>query len=215
MWMALIPLLSSLIGENGPIGQFFKTKAETVKAKADFDLQVEKARIEYASKMAEAAVQQQANQLAATSQGFKFVSYALLTAPIILVTIAPVWGKDVFNNLGLIPSWYAQLYVAVVAVIWGLPVASNVVGNIFSGIQNAWADRQDKKIEKIQVMGEAQQIGKESAKKEIFDTIKKAVNLNGYNQSQVDAIGPVLDKFLQVQQNANPAAPDTVINNNK
>lgn len=201
MWMALIPLISSILGENGPLGQYFKTKADTIKATADFQLQVQKAQIEYAETMAKAAVDQQANQLAATSQTFKFVSYSLLTLPILIVCIAPAYGKDLFNNLGLIPAWYAQLYVAVVAVIWGLPVASGMVSNIFTGVQQAWDMRQDKKIEKIQALGEAKALGVDEAKKQIFDTIRKTTG--ALNQNQVDTINPILDKVIQLQQVTN------------
>lgn len=205
--MALLPLLSGLIGENGLFGKYLKTKAETAQATADFNLQYQKAQLDYASKMAEAAVNQQANQLAATSQSFKFVSYTLLTLPILIVCFFPSYGKDIFNNLGLIPSWYAQLYVAVVAVIWGLPVASNVVGNIFAGVQSAWDARQDKKIEKIQAIGEAKAGNLDAAKKEIFDTLRKATG--ALSQAQVDSINPVLDKVITIQQQATANASET------
>src|SRR6185503_405699 len=101
--------------------------AQQAQAKADLDLQVEKDKLALSTTMAQAAVTSEQNKLAATSQGFKTFSYCLLTLPILIVCIYPAGGKDIFSNLSLIPSWYAQLYVAVVGVIWGLPIASSAV----------------------------------------------------------------------------------------
>jgi hypothetical protein len=201
MWAALITLVSSVLGANGPLGQYFKTKAETAKATADYQLQVEKARLDYAAKMADAAVQQQANQLQATSQTFKAFSYTFLTLPVLIVCVWPAWGKEIFSNLSLIPVWYAQLYVAVIGVIWGLPIAASAVSGIFSAVQTAWDASSERKIKKINALGDATALNLEQAKKEIFDTIKKATNLNGFTQAQVDTIGPVLDKVIEIQKN--------------
>lgn len=213
MWFtALIPLLSSLFGEKGPIGTYLKTKADKAQAAAELALQVEKDKLELSKAIAEAQVISEQNKLAATSQGFKTFSYILLTLPIVIVCFMPAVGKDIFNNLGLIPSWYAQLYVAVVGVIWGLPIASSAVSGIFGAVQQAWSERQNVKIDKIKALGEAKALNTEQAKKEIFDTMKKAVNLNGYTQAQVDIINPILDKVLS-GQTTQPAAPTTVINN--
>lgn len=154
MWAALIPLISSLLGENGPLGQYFKNKATIVEATQQAQLEIKKAEITMATEVAKANVQQSANQLAATSQSFKAFSYALLTLPIIIVCVMPAVGKDIFANLALIPSWYSQLYVAVVGVIWGLPIASSAVSGIFTAVQQSWVERQPLKIEKIKALNE-------------------------------------------------------------
>lgn len=154
MWAMFIPLISSMLGENGPLGQYFKTKAQTVLATQQAQLEIKKAEITMATEVAKANVLQSQNQLAATSQTFKAFSYALLTIPIIIVCIAPAYGKDIFNHLALIPVWYAQLYVAVVGVIWGLPIASSAVSGIFSAVQQSWLERQPIKIEKLKVLNE-------------------------------------------------------------
>ncbi len=200
MWMALLPLFSGLFGENGVIGQYLKTKAAKQQADADLALQVQKDKMQLSSILAQAAVDSEKNKLAATSQTFKAFSYTILTLPVIIVCVWPAWGKDIFNNLGLIPVWYAQLYVAIVGVIWGLPIAAGAVSGIFAAVQQAWDIRNQGKIQKIQALGEANGLNTEQAKKEIFDTLKKAVSLNGYTQAQVDIINPVLDKVLSIQK---------------
>lgn len=179
MWLtALIPLVSSLFGENGPLGQYFKTKAQIVQATQQAQLEVKKAEITMATEVAKANVEQSKNQLAATSQGFKVFSYAILTLPVIIVCILPAVGKDIFANLALIPSWYAQLYVAVVGVIWGLPIASSAVSGIFSAVQQSWVERQPLKIEKIKALNE----------KVLADQLRKNLFKNGMTQEQWLAI---------------------------
>ena len=190
MWMALIPLLSSLFGENGPIGSYLKTQAAKVQAQAELDLQVEKDKLALSTAMAQAQVESEANKLNATSQGFKAFSYALLTFPIIVVCLLPNVGKDIFANLSLIPSWYAQLYVAISGVIWGLPIASSAVNGIFSSVQQAWIDRQPHQIAKIKAVNE--NILAEQLRQNLFK--------NGMTQAQWDAILNAANSSIQDPQ---------------
>lgn len=197
MWLTfLAPILTGIFGKDGLVGQYITTKAETEKAKQDMELAVQKAQLEYAVEEAKARVEDRKNQLLATTSSFKTFSYIILTAPIIIMCISPSMGKAIFDNISLIPSWYAQLYVAVVGVIWALPITSNAVSGIFTAVQEAWALRQDKKIDKIKAIGEANGMNTEQAKKEILDVMKTTVGLQGYTQAQVDKIIPVLDKVL-------------------
>lgn len=178
MWLSLLPLLTQIFGENGPLGTYLKTKAAKVQADAELALQVQKDKLTLSSVVAQAEVASESNKLNATSQGFKSFSYALLTLPIIVVCISPALGKEIFANLSLIPSWYAQLYVAVVGVIWGLPIASSAVSGIFSAVQHSWLERQPLKIEKAKALNE--QVLATELRKNLFK--------NGMTQEQWDAI---------------------------
>jgi len=209
MW----PILGSIFsGLTGPIGEYFKTKAQISAAENQTKLEVKRAEMTMATEIAKANVEQSKAQLNATSQTFKAFSYTFLTLPIVIVCVYPALGKDIFANLSLIPVWYSQLYIAVVGVIWGLPIASSAVSGIFSAVQDSWDASNKRKIQKINALGEATALNLEQAKKEIFDTMKKAVNLNGYTQAQVDILNPVLDKILSAQ-NITPPSSSTVINN--
>jgi len=211
MWFTLlVPLLTGIFGKDGVIGKYISTKQEIQQKEQDAKLELAKANIELIKQQGSDAVASEKNKLDATSQGFKFVTFVLINIPVIVMVISPTKGRDIFENFALIPVWYAQLYAAIYGIIWGIPVVANTMSSIFGSIQQAWAMRQDKKIERIQVLGEAGQIGKDAAKKEIFDTMKKAVNLNGYTQAQVDILNPVLDKILAAQ--VTPAS-NTTINN--
>ncbi len=197
MWFtALIPLLSGIVGENGMLGKYLKTKADALQAKTDLDLQIQKDKLQMSLALAQAAVESEKQKLAATGQGFKFVSFCLITLPIVITCIVPEYGKRIFENLSLIPVGFMQLWAAVVGVIWGLPIAANTMSVIFTSIQDGWNARNQGKIEKINALGIAGKIGKEEAKQEVFEVMKKAVGLNGYTQGQVDMINPILDKIL-------------------
>lgn len=178
MWPLIIPFLSGLFGETGVIGGYLKTKAAQVQAQADLALQVEKDKLALSVAMAQAEVQSEQNKLAATSQGFKSFSYGLLTFPVIIVCLFPNTGKEIFANLSLIPSWYAQLYVAVVGVIWGLPIASGAVSGIFSAVQQSWLERQPLKIEKVKALNE----------KVLAEQLRKNLFKQGMTQEQWLAI---------------------------
>lgn len=211
MWLTLlVPFLTKIFGSDGVVGKYIATKQEIEQKKQDAQLARETAQLELIKQQGIDAVESEKNKLQATSQGFKFVTFVLINIPVIVIVAFPSRGKEIFENFALIPVWYAQLYAAIYGIIWGIPVAASAMSSIFTAIQQAWQQRQDKKIEKIQVLGEAQQIGKDAAKKEIFDTMKKAVNLNGYTQAQVDLLNPVLDKILSAQ--IQPGSTTTINN---
>jgi len=161
-----------------PVGEYLKTKAQTSIAIAQTQLEVRKAEITMATEIAKANVEQSKAQLSATSQGFKIFSYAILTLPVLIVCFSPAHGKELFNNLAVIPVWYAQLYVAVVGVIWGLPIASSAVSGIFSAVQHSWLERQPVKIEKLKALNEAK----------LADSLRKNLFQNGMTQEQWTAI---------------------------
>lgn len=195
MWFtALIPILSNFFGENGPLGQFFKTKAQKVQAQQDLDLQVEKDKMALSMQMAQNEVESEKNKLNATGQGFKFVSFCLITLPIVITCIVPEYGRRIFENLSVIPVGFMQLWAAVVGVIWGLPIAANTMTAIFSAIQSGWNLRNQGKIEKIQAIGQQENMNLDQAKKQIFDILRE---VNGViTQSQVAKMDPILDKVL-------------------
>lgn len=196
MWALLIPLLSSLFGESGPVGQYLKTKAAQVQASADLAMQVEKDKFALSAQIAQAAVTSEQNKLLATSQTFKMIVFFMLSAPIIVTIVAPAYGKEIFDSISIVPVAYMQMYFAIIGIIWGLPIAGNVVSMIMSGLQNAFDAKNSRQIDKIQAVGEQQAMNLEQAKAQIFDIMKKTVNLSGYTQGQVDAISKVLDPVL-------------------
>jgi hypothetical protein len=198
MWFTLLaPLISGIFGENGPLGQYFKTKALQVQASADLAMKVEQNKLEMSRDLAQAAVESEKNKLNATGQGFKFVTFCMLSLPILITCVFPEFGKRIFDNLALVPVGWFQLWALVIGVIWGLPIAANAMTTVLTSLQEVWNQRNEGKIAKIQALGEASGMNLEQAKAQIFDIMKQTVNLNGYTQAQVDGINKVLDPLLQ------------------
>ncbi len=198
MWLTLLaPIVTTIFGKDGIIGTYFQTKQKIEQTKEDNRLQIEISTLEYNKQQGINAVESEKNKLASTSSGFKYSTFILINIPVIMICLSPARGKEIFENFALIPVWYAQLYAAIYGIIWGLPVAASAMSSIFVAIQQAWSIRQDKKIEKIQAIGEANGLNTDQAKKEIFDIMKKVTGLQGYTQQQVDSITPILDKVLK------------------
>jgi len=192
MWFTLLaPLFTSIFGKDGVVGTYLSTRQQIQQKEQDAKLQLAVANIELIKQQGIDAVQSEQNKLAATSSGFKYTTFVLINIPVVIMCISPTKGKDIFENFALIPVWYAQLYAAIYGIIWGLPVAASAMSSIFSAIQDAWADRQDKKIEKIQVLGEASTLNLDQAKKQIFDIMRTT---GAITQPQVDAVDKAIDR---------------------
>lgn len=181
MWSTAISGIISLL--TGGISNWFQQK----KVESDAKLELAKSNLELIKQQGVDAVESEKNKLAATGQWFKFISYVLLNYPIIITVWNPSSGKEIFNSIGIIPQWYAMLYVAVVGVIWGLPIASNWMSSVFSNIQDAWSLRQDKKIEKIKAVNETK----------LFASLRKTIFKQGLTQEQVGAIQEALKESIE------------------
>lgn len=183
MWFAaLIPLLSGIFGENGPIGQYFKTKAAQVQAEQDYKLAVLKANTEAAIQESVADTTQRANYLGATSQGFRQGTFYWMSAIILYSIVFPSKADSLWHNFGLIPQWVQYVYVAMLSVTWGLPVAKENIGLMFSSIGKGLEARREYKLEKARINH-----------KTVIDAIRKAWFPKGMNQAQVDLIDNTLN----------------------
>lgn len=180
MWW--IPLLSGFFGENGPIGQYFKTKAAQVQAEQDFKLALLKANTEAAIQASVADTTQRSNYLGATSQGFRQGTFYWMSAIIFYSILFPSKAEALWHNFGLIPQWVQYVYVAMLSVTWGLPIAKENIGLMFSSIGKAIETRREYKLEKARI-----------DRKAFFDGIRK-IFPKGMSQSQVDIIENALDE---------------------
>lgn len=174
--MALIPLISSIFGENGPLGQYFKSKAEQVQAEQQYRLEVLKAQIESAKTEA----QQVSDRLGSTSQEFKQMTFWFICAPVLLTMFFPNFSTSMWNNFTLIPEWFQILFVSVYSSIWGLPIAKEYLGGMFKSLGGAIEARREFKLEKARINREA-----------VFASIRKSIG--GIDQKTVDVIDDALD----------------------
>lgn len=185
MWFAaLIPLLSGIFGEKGPIGQYFKVKSAQVQAEQDYRLAVLKSNTEAVISGNQATTDQTRDKLNATTQSFKQGTFYFLVIPILL-TICPLtknFAETMWHNFDLIPVWYRTLFGAIYCTIWGIPLAAGYVGGIFSGIGNVIERRQQVSLEKARIN-----------RKVVMDDIREGLFPKGMSQAQVDLFDRALD----------------------
>lgn len=178
----LIPLLAGIFGENGPIGQYFKTKAMQVQMAEEFRLAQLKATTERAIAEAAADTTQRSNYLGATTQGFRQGTFYWVSAIILYSIVFPSKAEALWHNFGLIPEWVQYIYIAMLSVTWGLPIAKENIGLMFSSIGRAIETRREYKLERARIN-----------RKVVMDTIRAGLFPKGMDQAQVELFDRALD----------------------
>ena len=180
MWAMLIPLLSSIFGESGPIGQYLKNKAAQVQVEQEYKLAVLKANAEVAVQASIADTAQRANYLGATSQGFRQGTFYWMSAIILYSILFPGKAEALWHNFTIIPDWIQYGYLAMLYVTWGLPIAKENIGLMFSSIGRGLSAHREYKLAKIN-------------RKAMMDAARKELFPKGMNQAQVDALDRIVD----------------------
>ena len=172
----LIPLISSLLGGKGPIGQYFKNKSDTLLAEQTYRLEILKAHTEQAKTEA----QQISDRLNSTTQSFKQSTFWFIAVPVV-ITMCPwssAFAVTMWANFQLIPEWFQILFVSVYSSIWGLPIAKEYLGGMFKSLGGAIEARREYKL----------RINREA----VFASIRKSIG--GIDQKTVDLIDDALDE---------------------
>ncbi len=180
----LIPLLSGIFGENGPIGTYLKTKAAQIQAQEEFRLAELKANSERAIAESVADTTQRSNYLGATSQGFRQGTFYWMSAIILYSIVRPGSAEALWHNFSLIPQWVQYVYVAMLSVTWGLPIAKENIGLMFSSIGRGMAARREFKLEKARINRDA-----------LFASLRASPQFKGrgLDQATVDMINSAVD----------------------
>lgn len=181
MWALLIPLISQLFGEKGPLGQYFKVKSDMVAAEQTYKLELLKAQSEQAIAEATADTAQRSNYLNATTQNFRQGTFYWVSAIILYSIIFPSKAEVMWHNFSLIPEWVQYIYVAMLSVTWGLPIAKENIGLMFASVGRGIDAHRDYKLEKARINRTA-----------VFDSLRKDMG-QGVDQKTVDMIDHALD----------------------
>lgn len=206
--MGFLAIFTSLFSAlPGAIGQYFTTKTAQINATAQLALQVETDKFALSKEIAQASVDSQANELAATTSFTKAIILICVNIPVLITCVHASWGLAIFNALQMVPQWYAMLDVAIIGVVFGLPIASNWMGVVFTNIQQVWADNHQRKLEVIAANGQAQSLNLDQAKKQIFDIMH--TTMGSITQAQVNVADPLIKSFI-----SNLATVATNNNNN-
>lgn len=176
----IIPLISGLLGENGPLGQYFKSKAAQVQAEQQLRLEILKSQTE----AAKAEVQQVADRLGSTSQEFKQYTFWFIAVPVV-ITMCPwtsLFAVTMWHNFTLIPEWFQILFVSVYSSIWGLPIAKEYLGGMFRSLSAARESSREYKLEKARINREA-----------AYAVLRSKLFPKGMSQDQVNVFEQVFD----------------------
>ena len=179
MWSLLIPVLSQIFGESGPLGQYFKIKADTISAENNYKLEVLKAQTE----QVKSEVQQVSDRLRSTSQDFKQLTFWFICVPVV-ITICPLtsgFAVIMWHNFTLIPEWFQILFVSIYSSIWGLPIAKEYLGGMFKALGNGLEARREYKLNRAA----------------IFAQVKSKWFPKGMNQQQVNDLDKAIDSGEQ------------------
>ena len=179
----LSPLLSGIFGENGPVGQYFKTKAAQVQAEQEYRLAVLKSNTDSVISGNQATTDQTRDKLNATTQQFKQSTFYLLLLPMAYSVILPAHAQVLWTNFESIPVWYRTLFGAVYCTIWGIPLAAGYLGGIFSGIGGVIQNSQNFRLEKARINRDA-----------VFAKVKSEWYPKGMNQTEVNELNDALDE---------------------
>lgn len=183
MWFtALLPLFSAIFGENGPLGQYFATKAKQVQADEELALAKIKADTDAIVSGNQATTDQTRDKLNATTQHFKQSTFYMLVVPMAFSIFFPKHAQILWSNFELIPVWYRTLFGAVYCTIWGIPLATGYIGGIFSGIGNVIQNNQDHKIEMAKINRDA-----------VFAQVRAKWFPKGMSQSQTNDLDSALN----------------------
>lgn len=140
------------------IGDWFKSKADLARAAQDLEMQ----KLIAEQEALKADYQLRTATVQATSSVFKERMFWFLSLPIIYSIAYPSGAHVLWDNLGGIPEWYRTLYATIVLTIWGIPVASGWISNIFSGVTGYLSDRRQDKIASTAVKAAVQSVDKKA-----------------------------------------------------
>jgi len=172
-------LLASLLsGLPGAIGSYFQKQRDLGMAEIDLKQAELDAKIEIAKVETTAELDIRTEELRATSSGFKQTVFWFFSSIVVYSILLPSHAQILWNNLGIVPEWFRTMYAAMVCAIWGIPIASKFVSNIFSGIGGAMSSSRDHEINKIHALNESI----------LAEDLRKTIFKNGMSQTQWNAI---------------------------
>jgi hypothetical protein len=142
-WTLFFSFLGSL---PGALGKYFdnKTQVELQKQANVLAIEQEKSKLIAQGMITQGELGQE--QLKATSPWFKQSIFFLFLSPIVITCYDPVWGKQIFDSLNIVPEWYIFIVSSISLAIWG--INSDKVQNIIQA-------RREYKLEKLKINRQA------------------------------------------------------------
>jgi hypothetical protein len=166
----------------GLAGDYFARQAEIKKIQLETQRQIAIERQKLAAVIAENEFKHAQVLLNATGRVFKYVTFFIWFGPFLTTLVFPQWGVKIFDNMALMPSWYAESIVMIMFAIWGLQVSKNAINSSLSGLRGFFKERRQDKIHMKQV-----------DKKAFFDGLRAAQGF--VTQQDVEKFNKILNKM--------------------
>lgn len=116
-------------------GSWLKNRAAKSKAKADLELAIIQNKTRLALSENEANHEWEMAQLQDKDKWLRWFSYSMFTAPILVMVVAPEYGKRIFENLEYVPSWLIEIWIALNGAVWGLSSLKGVVPSVIGSVR--------------------------------------------------------------------------------
>lgn len=185
MWFTIISSLLSAL--PGTFGEYFSKQKELGLAQVELQKAQLQAQITIAQAQATAETDFRTAELGATSPKFKQSVFYFFSGIILYSVFFPSHAASLWSNLNTVPQWFETIYVAMVCAIWGIPVAKEWIGGVFSGLGSYVSGRREYKLEKLKAINEAK----------VFASLRKSIFTKGLTAQQVNDVQAALKAGLE------------------
>jgi len=87
-------------------------------------------------------------RIKATGKWFKYFTFIMWFGPFMITWLSPDYGKQIFDNLKLLPAWYVQSCMTIMFTVWSISVSRDTITTIFANLGKYMAGRREYKIKR-------------------------------------------------------------------
>jgi len=120
-----------------PFQQWLKNRAEVAQAEHKREISVINNQARLAGDIETHNHQWEMASLNNKSAGLRYFSYAVFAMPIVVTVVSPANGKQIFDNLALVPDWWTHTFIAINGAVWGIIELKNAAPQLISAIRAA------------------------------------------------------------------------------
>ena len=85
-------------------------------------------------------------RLKSTGKWFKYFTFIMWFGPFMISWVFPGYGKQIFDNLKILPAWYVQSCMTIMFTVWSISVSSDTIQTIFRNLGKYMSVRQEIKL---------------------------------------------------------------------
>lgn len=131
-----------------PITQLIKNRGEIKKAKHVRDLSIIDNQARLAQDKESNNHSWEMESLKGNSQYLRIVCFIQLALPLTITCIWPDKGREIFDNLAVVPPWFVQMYMIVIGSIWGIHEFKSAAPQVIAAVLSRTKKSKDDKDKK-------------------------------------------------------------------